>query len=138
MTKTCLLASSLFLLGTALAQATGESAPKPGTIYRSDIDAVIGALRRSATEQRLPALGDDVATTGMVLTAMANCHRRYHTSDGPVVRPSIEFLVAQQRADGSFGAYWPALPALHPHRRWHRVKNSAIHCRLSLPARVFH
>ncbi len=103
MNRTYLPVSFLFLLSTAVAQAAGESAPKPSSIYRGDIDAVIAALRHGAVEQHLPALGGDVASTGMVLTAMAKCHRRYHISDGPVVRPSVEFLVGQQRADGSFG-----------------------------------
>ena len=77
--------------------------PKPGTIFRRDIDAAVAALRRTAAEDRLPALAGDVAGAGKVLTAMARCHRRYHIGDGPVVRPSVAFLRAHQRDDGSFG-----------------------------------
>lgn len=90
----------LLLLGSALAQ---DQAMKPGSAYRSDIDAIVAALRHSAAEQHLPALGGDVATTAKILVAMANCHRRYHISDGPVVRPSVEFLRGAQAADGTFG-----------------------------------
>ena len=31
--------------------------------------------------------------TAKILVAMANCHRRYHISDGPVVRPSVASLL---------------------------------------------
>ena len=60
----------LLLLGAALAQ---DQATKPGSAYRSDIDAIVAALRHSAAEQHLPALGGDVATTAKILVAMANC-----------------------------------------------------------------
>ncbi len=92
----------LCLLAPLAAQQQAKS-PKPGTIFRRDIDATIAALRQCAATDKLPALAEDVAGTGKVLVAMARCHRRYHIGDGPVVRPSVEFLRGQQRDDGSFG-----------------------------------
>ena len=93
--------SVLFLLGVSIAQAP---TPRPSNPYRSDIDALVAALRRTERADSLPAIGgDSVPATSKILCAMAECHRRYHISDGPVVRPSVEYVVKKQGADGSFG-----------------------------------
>ncbi|MGC6488483.1 MAG: prenyltransferase/squalene oxidase repeat-containing protein [Planctomycetota bacterium] len=108
--------SSLFLSGLLLAPLTtaqhdGPSpqvARKHGTIYKQQVDGLIGALRASARrgEAGAPApgvLGSDVLSTAKILVAMGHCHRRYHVSDGPVVRPSLDFLLQNRRSDGGFG-----------------------------------
>ncbi|MFO1077508.1 MAG: hypothetical protein U1E73_07255 [Planctomycetota bacterium] len=105
---------------TAVALPAQETA---GSLFRRDIDAVIGALRRLELERQQPALGPDVVATAQILTAMAKCHRLYHAVDGPVVRPSIEFVCAGQRDDGTFGSAeataWAvaALAAIDPEGR---------------------
>ena len=104
MRQSLLRLSFLISFGACIAQAPTAPAARAVHPNRSDVDAVIAQLRSFAKDAPVPALGgDSVYATGKILCAMANCHRRYHISDGPVVRPSVEFLVAQQAADGSFG-----------------------------------
>ncbi len=82
----------------------GTAGPrKKGTILKDEVDHLVDAVRDTARTAALPALGDDALTTAKILVAMAHCHRRYHVSDGPVVRPSIRFLLQSRQADGSFG-----------------------------------
>lgn len=95
MLRLCLVLFSL-LQAALLAQS-------PGTIFRREIDQVIAALCKIAPRTHSPSLGTDVVSTAQILTAMARCHRLYHATDGPVVRPSIEFLCSKQDADGAFG-----------------------------------
>ena len=81
---------------------------KSGTIYKKQVDGLIGALRTTARRGEAGAaapgvLGGDVLSTAKVLVAMGHCHRRYHISDGPVVRPSLDYLLQNRRADGGFG-----------------------------------
>jgi hypothetical protein len=85
--------------------AAAPAARKAGAIWKSDIDALIGALGDTARGKALPALGgDDVMATAKVLVAMARCHRRYyHPNDVPVVSRSVEFLIQKRQQDGSFG-----------------------------------
>lgn len=108
--------SSLVLLGLLLAPSTPaqqtDSSPhatrKQGTIYKRQVDGLIGALRATARRGEAGAagrgvLGSDVVSTAKILVAMGHCHRRYHVSDGPVVRPSLDYLLKNRRADGGFG-----------------------------------
>jgi hypothetical protein len=79
----------------ASAAASAQSARKHGTIYKDEVDGLIAVLRDTAREgvAGAPApgvLGGDVLGTARVLVAMGHCHRRYHVSDGPVVRPSLD------------------------------------------------
>jgi hypothetical protein len=96
------LLSVLLLVGTALAQV--PSTPPKIANYRGNIDVVIDAMRKAEHGQKLPSLGgDSVLASSQILCAMANCHRCYHISDGPVVRPTVDFVAQAQQADGSFG-----------------------------------
>ena len=103
--------SAVLVLSPSPAQhdgAVGMAARKSGTIYKHEVDGLINGLRATARAGTAsPAakgvLGCDVASTAKILTAMGHCHRRYHISDGPVVRPSIDFLLKNRKADGSFG-----------------------------------
>jgi squalene-hopene/tetraprenyl-beta-curcumene cyclase len=107
-------------LGTLLPAPQGAAAPvkrKVGAIYKDEVDQLIGLLRDTARRSEAGAaaagvLGDSAVTTAQILVAMGHCHRRYHVSDGPVVRPSIDYLLKCRRADGSFGdaatTYWVA------------------------------
>jgi squalene-hopene/tetraprenyl-beta-curcumene cyclase len=125
MSKTpCSLLATLLLWPCLLAQAprataasgasgddrvTAAAARKTGTIYKRQVDGLIAALRSTARrgEAGAPAagvLGADVATTAKILVAMGHCHRRYHISDGPVVRPSLDYLLQNREADGGFGS----------------------------------
>lgn len=105
-------ALALFVLTPVLVScqaATGtQVAASPsrakGTIFKGEVDGLIGRVRDSARHEGLPALGGaSVLATAKLLTAMGHCHRRYHRSDGPVVRPSLQFLIEHRAADGSFG-----------------------------------
>ncbi|MBL9078793.1 MAG: hypothetical protein JNL08_14900 [Planctomycetes bacterium] len=92
-------------LPAALPAQTGGPVRSTGAIFRSEVDGLVRQLRDTARTADLPALGgDSVAATAKILTAMGHCHRRYHISDGPVVRPSLQFLIRHRAADGSFGA----------------------------------
>ncbi len=108
--------SSLVLVGLLLApsSAAQQLAPPPavtrkrGTIYKSQVDGLIGALRATARRGEAGAAGDgvlgsDLLSTAKILVAMGHCHRRYHVSDGPVVRPSLDYLLQNRRSDGGFG-----------------------------------
>ncbi|MFM1871674.1 MAG: hypothetical protein RL398_1096, partial [Planctomycetota bacterium] len=87
-----------------LLPAQGEAkARKTGTIFKSEVDWLIGVVRDSARRSGSAGLGETTADTAKILVAMANCHRRYHISDGPVVRPSLGELLRARAADGSFG-----------------------------------
>ncbi|MBL8731419.1 MAG: hypothetical protein JNN13_03510 [Planctomycetes bacterium] len=109
------LCSSLPFVATAVAApqtpappATQAPARKAGAICKEEVDALIAVLRSTA---RAPGaavpkpgvLGDSVGSTAQILVAMANSSRRYHVGDGPVVRPSLDYLIASRKADGSFG-----------------------------------
>jgi squalene-hopene/tetraprenyl-beta-curcumene cyclase len=99
-----LAAAPLLASACVPAQAGAGDKRKHGTIYKSEVDSLIKLLRDSERAQHLPALGgDSVVATARVLVAMGHCHRRYHKSDGPVVRPSLQFLIENRRSDGSFG-----------------------------------
>ncbi|MCA8974150.1 MAG: hypothetical protein KDC98_05480 [Planctomycetes bacterium] len=99
-TASLLALSSLLLC----AQETARSARSKGAIYKNEVDGLIGVLRDTARHAGLESLGgDSVLDTAKILTAMGHCHRRYHSSDGPVVRPSLAFLIKSRQADGSFG-----------------------------------
>lgn len=108
--------SSLVLVGLLLApsSAAQQLDPPPavtrkrGTIYKSQVDGLIGALRATARRGEAGAAGDgvlgsDLLSTAKILVAMGHCHRRYHVSDGPVVRPSLDYLLQNRRSDGGFG-----------------------------------
>ena len=86
----CLLA----LPGAALrAQETGPedqgtvSTRKTGTLFKSEIDGLIRALRRGEGRAagRGALGGDSVRATAMILTAMGHCHRQYQAGDGPAI-----------------------------------------------------
>lgn len=96
----------LLVSGQTPATHGGGDAPvrTRGTIFKGEVDALIGRLRAAARAADQPALGgQSVATTAKILCAMGHCHRRYHVGDGPVVRPSLQFLIEHRAADGSFG-----------------------------------
>ena len=108
--------SSLVLVGLLLAPSSAAQQPDPspavtrkrGTIYKSQVDGLIGALRATSRRGEAGAAGDgvlgsDVLSTAKILVAMGHCHRRYHVSDGPVVRPSLDYLLKNRRSDGGFG-----------------------------------
>ena len=88
-------------LPSCVAQAATRT---KGTIFKEDVDKLIGLIRDSARKDEQRALGgDSVLATAKVLTAMGHCHRHYHKSDGPVVRPSLNFLLENRKPDGTFG-----------------------------------
>ncbi|MCA8953676.1 MAG: hypothetical protein KDE27_29455, partial [Planctomycetes bacterium] len=97
------LVSSVLALGCAAPAQADGGAPtrKTGTIFKHEIDNLIRLIRARAADG--PLGGESVEATGKILTAMGHCHRRYHKGDGPVVRPSIEFLIRSRQQDGSFG-----------------------------------
>ncbi|HEU4419610.1 MAG TPA: prenyltransferase/squalene oxidase repeat-containing protein, partial [Planctomycetota bacterium] len=77
---------------------------KKGTIYKDEVDRLVGIVRDTARAQSLPALGGSVLATAKILTAMARCHRRYYyPNDVPCVTSSVGFLIKSRKSDGSFG-----------------------------------
>lgn len=102
--------SSLLLLGLLAglpaqdAEAPAKPTRKTGVIFKSEIDQLVDGLRQNARQQANGSLGGaSLADSAQVLTAMAYCHRRYHVSDGPVVKPTLAVLFQSRGADGSFG-----------------------------------
>ncbi|MGK0202578.1 MAG: squalene-hopene/tetraprenyl-beta-curcumene cyclase [Planctomycetota bacterium] len=86
----------------------GAQQRQTGAIYKREVDGMIAAIRQTARMNvGKPAakgvLGSDVLSTAKILTAMGFSHRRYHVSDGPVVRPSLDYLMQNRKSDGSFG-----------------------------------
>ncbi|MFT4843789.1 MAG: hypothetical protein ACJA0V_000774 [Planctomycetota bacterium] len=86
----------------------GAQQRQTGAIYKREVDGMIAAIRQTARQNiGKPAgpgvLGSDVLSTAKILTAMGYSHRRYHVSDGPVVRPSLDYLMQSRKADGSYG-----------------------------------
>ena len=73
-----------------------------GAIFRTEVDMGFNALDKRAMGKALG--GDSALANAQILCAMGHCHRFYHRSDGPVVRPSLEALLRARAADGSFGA----------------------------------
>jgi squalene-hopene/tetraprenyl-beta-curcumene cyclase len=96
----CLLAFT-----PALLCAQGSAAVrKKGTIYKDEVDTLVRVVRETARAAHLSSLGgDSVVDTGKILTALGHCHRFYDRQSGPVVRGSLEFLIKNRKADGSFG-----------------------------------
>ncbi len=82
------------------AQETTER-PEFGTIFKSDVDGALGALRKAADPNGRVG---SVRTTAQLLTAMGHCHRFYSQADGPVVRPALAALFGSRRSDGSFAS----------------------------------
>lgn len=97
-------ALSLLALTASLLPAQAP-ARKPGTIFKDEIDQLVAALRRrvQSGDDAGPLGGASVLATAQILCAMGHCHRFYHASDGPVVRPSLTFLIRARAADGSYG-----------------------------------
>lgn len=88
-------------------QAAGNTtmpARKKGTIYKDDVDALVGVLTDLARAHHTPLGGESALATAKVLAAMAKCHRRYYyPGDVPEVTRSVDFLIRQRQQDGSFG-----------------------------------
>lgn len=103
--------STFLLAPVTLAQhgpGGATSHRQTGAIYKRDVDSMIAAIRQTARQNvGKPAgpgvFGSDVLSTAKILTAMGYSHRRYHVSDGPVVRPSLDYLMQSRKADGSYG-----------------------------------
>ncbi|MBL8725228.1 MAG: hypothetical protein JNK49_14360 [Planctomycetes bacterium] len=103
-----MLRSGFVLLSLAAAAvcAQGDTLPvrKTGAVYREEVDGLVRLLRETATRANLPALGgDSVLATAQILAAMGHCHRFYDLHAGPVVRPSLHFVLKHRKADGGFG-----------------------------------
>lgn len=96
-----LLVSASVLLPLAAQDQAAAPERKTGTILKSEVDGLIGALRQTAATQDLDGFGG-IRDTARALTAMGHCHRLYSSADGPVVRPAIQRLFAGRRADGAF------------------------------------
>ena len=104
------LLSTILLAPVSLSQqvSAGTSQRTSGVIYKREVDGMVAALRSTARQNiGNPAapgvLGKDVLTTAQILTAMGYCHRHYQVDDGPVVRPSLDFVMKNRQANGSFG-----------------------------------
>lgn len=106
----CALAPSAFAAGKAEApksEAPKSEAPKAANLLdektvkdaRASVDKGLHFLREKQAENG--SYGNHVGLTSMVLLAFADSHRAYKVEDGPFVRRAVEWLLAQQRADGA-------------------------------------
>ncbi|MCC7395965.1 MAG: terpene cyclase/mutase family protein [Planctomycetes bacterium] len=101
-------ANLLFLLLTTLAPLAAQqpAARKTGDLFRAELDQLVARLDALATQDRParhPLGGDSLLANAQMLCAMAHGHRRYCIGDGPIVRPTLAFLLSKQAADGGFG-----------------------------------
>ncbi len=95
-----------FLSVLAPIAAQQATTRKSGAIFRREIDQLVARLDGVATAERParhPLGGDSVLANAQILCAMGHSHRRYHIGDGPLVRPSLTFLLSERDADGGFG-----------------------------------
>lgn len=105
-----LTAAALFVLSPLLLPAQGDVVParQRGTIFKSEVDRLVEALREQSVRDKAPLGGSSALASAQILCAMGHCHRKYSIQDGPVVRPSVHQLFEQRSKDGSFGASDPA------------------------------
>ena len=82
--------------GAPKAQTPKAQAPN----FKDEIDTSVRWLRFEQSRQD-GSYGMSVWTTAVVLRAMAECPRQYGRNDGPFVTKALEYLVSQQKADGS-------------------------------------
>jgi squalene-hopene/tetraprenyl-beta-curcumene cyclase len=95
----------------AASPALARSSPPPAALRTQDQPALElgGPLRsavrwlRSQQDVKTGSYGS-VEATALALRAFATSPDRYRSVDGPFVRRGVEWLIAQQAADGSFGA----------------------------------
>ncbi|MBL8731311.1 MAG: hypothetical protein JNN13_02955 [Planctomycetes bacterium] len=97
---------SLLLTTLAPLAAQQPAARTTGDLFRSELDQLVARLDALATQDRparRPLGGDSLLANAQVLCAMAHGHRRYCIGDGPIVRPTLAFLLSKQAADGGYG-----------------------------------
>src|SRR5688572_3029146 len=58
---------------------------------------------RSTQDPVTGAYAANLETTALVVRAFAESPDRYRATDGPFVKRAVEFLLVNQREDGSFG-----------------------------------
>jgi hypothetical protein len=100
------LAATVFLAPFAAAAPQGAPAParKRGVVFKDEVDGLVQALTEDAKANGTALGGASTQATATILAAMARCHRRYYyPGDVPAVSHAVQALVAQRRADGSFG-----------------------------------
>ncbi len=93
------LVGLLLTPGTLPASQQGE-APGPETQIKDHLDGVVRWMR--GQQDRATGAYGDATTTAWVLWAMGDSPRRYVAADGFFVRGALDYLLAQQQADGSF------------------------------------
>ncbi|MBL8751721.1 MAG: terpene cyclase/mutase family protein [Planctomycetes bacterium] len=102
----CLLALFATVATPVLLAAQQTPARKSGELFRSELDQFVGRLDAQSLvdrPQRHPLGGESTLATAQILCAMGHGHRRYHIGDGPIVRPSLAFLLGKTDADSGFG-----------------------------------
>lgn len=99
MTRTALAA---LLAAACLSSAPAAAAPQ-GPDLGTEIRTSVRWLR-SVQNLESGAYEDSVEATAMAVIAFSECPDHYRAVDGPFVRKALEYLVAQQRPDGSIGA----------------------------------
>ena len=99
MTRTALAA---LLAAAAFLGAPAAAAPQ-GPDIGSEIRTSVRWLR-SVQDLESGAYEGSAEATALAVIAFAECPDHYRAVDGPFVRKALEYLVAQQREDGSIGA----------------------------------
>ncbi len=85
-----------------LVAAQKGEAPGPETQIKDHLDGVVRWMR--AQQDRNTGAYGDPTTTAWVLWALGESPRRYQAGDGYFVRGALDYLLAQQKDDGSFEA----------------------------------
>lgn len=98
-----LLSLLLLVLGSLWTSAQAQGEPTELRDLPSFSDEIDTSIRwlRSQQERATGAYGAGVEATALVLVALAESPRAYGRADGPFVAGALDFLVAQQREDGS-------------------------------------
>ena len=72
-------------------------APKTRQAVKRAIDRGVRFLRNAQNKQ---GHWGDIGITGLIVTALLQCPRKYGPEDGPWMRRPIEFVISQQKKDG--------------------------------------
>src|SRR5262245_62325019 len=77
---------------------------KTGTIFKSEVDNLIGAIAEHSQQPGVAAAyAGAMLQQAQILCAMGHCHRFYVAADNPRIRATIKALIHGRRDDGSFG-----------------------------------
>src|SRR5262249_29485453 len=90
--------------GHAPKEAAQTKPRRTGTIFKSEVDNLIGAIAEHSQRPGVAApYASSMLQEAQILCAMGHCHRFYVAADNPRIRATIAALIHGRNADGSFG-----------------------------------